>query len=132
MARAMNRVDRMRSLQRAIVLSVLSFASACDGGDGPRGEPDAVGARIADALDGIAAVNPDVITVAHRIHEPAGAALIGDVDAETCARVEEALWGMCTIRCERGLCQVRASIQAMLAAENSAWITVSQPVNGSG
>jgi cysteine-rich repeat protein len=82
-------------MRRTPLLALLLLA-ACDGGDGRRGEPDPVGARIADALNGVAAVNPEVVTVAHRIHEPAGVSLIGDVDAETCSRVEDALWTACS------------------------------------
>jgi cysteine-rich repeat protein len=92
----MKRLARMR---RKPLLAFLLLAACDGGGDAPRAEPDAVGARIATALNGVAAVNPDVITVAHRIHEPAGAALIGDVDAEHCQLVEDALWGMCTSGC---------------------------------
>jgi cysteine-rich repeat protein len=90
----MARMTTIRLL--GVCLLSLAACSDPDDGTGPVGAPDAVGARIADALAGIAQVDRDVITLAHQVREPTYAYLIDSVSVDSCTLVEDRLWQVCS------------------------------------
>jgi cysteine-rich repeat protein len=85
-------------MTRASLAAVLCFAlasGACvnDSDTVPGGD---VGAALSHALGGAGvAASPDARRLAHDIYEPSAVATDLDVDGDTCAAVETALWSAC-------------------------------------
>ncbi len=87
----------MTILRSALIAGVLlAGCSERDDGTGPVGEPDDIGARIAESLAGVAHVDRDVITLAHQVREPAYAYLVDPVSVDSCQVVEDRLWQVCS------------------------------------
>jgi cysteine-rich repeat protein len=92
---SMHRMSTPKLVSIGAVLLITACAADGTPDPGPGGEPDPVGARIAGALDGLAAVDGDVIQLAHRVRQPAVAVLDDLVTVESCQAVEDALWSVC-------------------------------------